>query len=395
MTDFALEWYGDEIADNITNALYNWDYVKRKMVRRFGSSTAQPLIEAKEMRLSRDQTLEQYFRAKVRLLNQTSIDESEKIQMLTDGLPLDWKKSFAPIPINTTDTWFESAQKVEAVHSKPTFKKDNHFKPNFKPQYKPKPQKSFQLKTFSKYSEENPPLCDHCRNIGLNEYHWHRNCPNKTKRFGNQQPSGSRHTYPKSIDYKQRKPIKGNQSSTQALNNTSGSEDENTFSSSNQNSKRKPKFDRCDHLESIPHSTKVSSATVSTEQLVQFVDVEVKLNGVRINSFVDSGSTISVTSEKTLKRLNVAIEPNSSIPLNQVSGKTRTVGSFKAQLQIANRVKPVTIHVISGFKYPLLLGLDVGRQFGLLLDLKDCKVSMASNNSNNPYTSLNLSPSEK
>ena len=87
LSDIALEWYGDEVADNIHNPQYNWDYVKQKMIRRFGSSTAQPLIEAQDLSLRSGQTLEDYYRAKIRLLNQTSLSEPEKLQMLTQGLP--------------------------------------------------------------------------------------------------------------------------------------------------------------------------------------------------------------------------------------------------------------------------------------------------------------------
>ena len=90
LTDTALEWYGDEIADNIINPQYTWDFVKQKMIRRFGSTTAQPLIEAQNLCLTFGQTLEEYFRAKIRLLNQTSLSEPEKIQMLTQGLQHAW-----------------------------------------------------------------------------------------------------------------------------------------------------------------------------------------------------------------------------------------------------------------------------------------------------------------
>ena len=86
-----------------------------------------PSSKPKTYHFKADQTLEDYYRAKVRLLNQTTLSEHEKVQMLTAGLPHSWKVSLAPIPITTTDVWFESAQRVEAVHSKPVFQKD--FKP--------------------------------------------------------------------------------------------------------------------------------------------------------------------------------------------------------------------------------------------------------------------------
>src|SRR5437868_5472221 len=99
----ALEWYGDEIAEQ---PQISWDQVKDSMCKRFGVSTAQPLIAAQKLIKQSNQTLEEYYRQKIRLLNQTNLSASEKAQMLTEGLPYIWKCSLAPIIINSTDNWF-------------------------------------------------------------------------------------------------------------------------------------------------------------------------------------------------------------------------------------------------------------------------------------------------
>ena len=119
-----------------------------------------------------------------------------------------------------------------------------------------------------------------------------------------------------------------------------------------------------------------------------FLEVNVKLNGTAIKSFVDTGSTLSVVSEKTFKRLNAPLIPNTAITLNQITGQTQTIGCFRTDLQIGSTTKSVTLHVINGCKYPLLLGLDAGKLFGLHLDLKHSKVSMPSNPSDNEHTSV-------
>ena len=379
LSDAALEWYGDDVADNITNPQYTWDFIKQKMVRRFGCSTAQPLIEAKDPSLQRDQTLEEYYRAKIRLLNQTSLSEHEKIQMLTAGLPHSWKVSLAPIPITTTDVWFESAQRVEALYSKPVFKKD------FKPRSPNRSQHSFQLDSnpsteathYSATESPAPYPCRYCQQEGLNEYHWHRQCPIKAN-YG-QRSRDYRQTTPKQIDNRSRKPIKANDSTA---------EDNQSRDSSSESQTPRQGIKT---LTVAPEAISVANI----EQVMSFVEVDVKLNGIPIKSFVDSGSTLSVVSEKTFKRLEVQLMPNTSLTLDQISGQTKTIGCFTTQLQIGNQTKSVKLHVIKDCHYPLLLGMDLGKLFGLQLDLKHSKVSFPSNSSDNECATLTSKDSNK
>ena len=372
LSDAALEWYGDDVADNIANPQYTWDFIKQKMVRRFGCSTAQPLIEAKDLSLQRDQTLEEYYRAKIRLLNQTSLSEHEKIQMLTAGLPHSWKVSLAPIPITTSDVWFESAQRVEALYSKPVFKKD------FKPRSPHRSQYSFQLDSNpstapTQYTATEAPApypCRYCQQEGLNEYHWHRQCPIKAK-YG-QTSRDYRQTTPKQIDNRSRKPIKANDSTAE--------DNQSRDSSSESQTPRQG-------IKTLTVAPEVISVA-NTEQVMSFVEVDVKLNGIPLKSFVDSGSTLSVVSEKTFKQLNVQLMPNTSITLDQISGQTKTSGCFTTDLQIGNQTKSVKLHVIKDCHYPLLLGMDLGKLFGLQLDLKHSKVSFPSNSSDNECATL-------
>ena len=133
-----------------------------------------------------------------------------------------------------------------------------------------------------------------------------------------------------------------------------------------------------------------TSATQTSQGYTDhFLHIDVKLDDIPLRAYVDSGSTISVASKQTLQRLNKQVIPNSAIHVRQVSGKTKTIGCFQAQLQIKNNVQTINFHVIPSFQYPLLLGLDVGQQFGLLLDLNKCKVSLASNPTDSEYSPLN------
>ena len=87
----ALEWFGDEIAPHATTI--TWSETKDKFIRRFGVATSTPLIDAQRRRLKREETVEQYFKAKMRLLRRTHLIEQEVVQQLTDGLPFSWKLS--------------------------------------------------------------------------------------------------------------------------------------------------------------------------------------------------------------------------------------------------------------------------------------------------------------
>ena len=387
LSDVALEWYGDEIADNIGNPQYNWDLVKQRMVRRFDCSSAQPLIEAKDLKLKQNQTLEDYYRAKIRLLNQTSLSEPEKIQMLTEGLPFTWKASLAPIPIITTDVWFECAQKVEAIQSKSFARRDTNHKPQYKSQNKP--HRSFNLNTQRQQRPESqaPYPCRYCQNQGRVEYHWHSECPIKAKYRRNRD---SRQTTPKQLAPSNRNTNQSNPT-TAVAQPTRDSSSDSSQSNQTQGPSAQPN-QRRGH--SGFHCSADKALTTENGIVLRFLDVDVKLEGVPIKSFVDSGSTISVASLKTIKRLNVSLIPNSAISLDQVSGLAKTIGSFKAKLQIANKTKSVTFHVIKDFKYPLLLGLDIGKRFGLHLDLGQSKISMLSSPNDTEYTTLTLEHSQ-
>ena len=99
--------------------------------------------------------------------------------------------------------------------------------------------------------------------------------------------------------------------------------------------------------------------------------METHVNHIPIQAFIDTGSTISIISYQQLKRLNLTLEPSSSITIRQANSNTRSIGRVKVLLTIENITHPIHLHVLSHFKYPLLLGLDVGNLFGLHIDVKD------------------------
>ena len=363
LSDTALEWYGDEIASNIGNPQYNWDFVQQKMVRRFGTSTAQPLIEVKNMSLRRDQTLEDYYRAKIRLLNQTSLSEAEKIQFLTDGLPYTWKCSLAPIPITTTDVWFESAQRVEAFQSKPVYHKDNQFKNKdiqFK-QFKPQQNHSLALNT----PNNSPPYpCRYCQYYGREELHWHSECPLKAK-YRNQ-------SYGNSFS-------NGNNRNNTSVKTLEPSNTQQPPDSSDDSSQEDTNAGN-----SFAQTVGEHSPMANNIRQNPYPSLDVKLNGKPITAIIDTG--ISIATEKIFRSLNTQLIPKSTIQITQLCGQTQTIGCTKAKLQIEDITKEISLHIIPNFKYPLLLGLDVGKHFDLSIDLKTCKVSTKLSPSANEYS---------
>ncbi len=162
----ALEWYGDEIAGR---SITQWEVVKNKFIKRFGVSTATPLIDAQRLYLKRDQTVEEYFREKMRLLRQTNLSEDEIIQQLTEGLPFSWKMTITASRPADTSSWVEIAQQIEA-HQKSANRKPLNINPRHQ-----------RSKSFNLTAPVKPRTpCQYCLKRGKEEFHWHRECPNNT-----------------------------------------------------------------------------------------------------------------------------------------------------------------------------------------------------------------------
>ena len=171
----ALEWFGDEIALHATTI--TWSETKDKFIRRFGVATSTPLIDAQRRRLKREETVEQYFKAKMRLLRRTHLIEQEVVQQLTDGLPFSWKLSMTAAKPSDSNTWVELAQQIETHFASA----NNNNRPNqFRKPFQPK--RNFTPRSLNvTQTQRKPPQCRFCQKRGLTEYHWHRECPNNTQ----------------------------------------------------------------------------------------------------------------------------------------------------------------------------------------------------------------------
>ena len=79
------------------------------------------------------------------------------------------------------------------------------------------------------------------------------------------------------------------------------------------------------------------------------------------------------------RQLNLSLIPNSSILVHQVEDSSRTLGRVNTYLTIQNVTHLVTIHVLARFRYPLLIGLDIGRLYGIHVNLRNFTVTLPYN----------------
>ncbi|UYV70777.1 hypothetical protein LAZ67_8000572 [Cordylochernes scorpioides] len=177
LTDSALEWYADEIISN--PAIKRWEVVKEKLIQRFGSYNANPIVSASHRRLKREESIENYFQDKIRLLNQTHLTKEEKINLLTDGLPNDWKDLIVAAQPTDTTKWFHIAASIEQNRASIQFK----------------PKNKIHLATKNNDNRKNvcPFWCPICSKKGIKIKHWVTDCeeydPNYKKDRPNQNTS--------------------------------------------------------------------------------------------------------------------------------------------------------------------------------------------------------------
>ena len=73
-----------------------------------------------------------------------------------------------------------------------------------------------------------------------------------------------------------------------------------------------------------------------------------------------------------------------------MDGITWSIGRCNVIIQIGHQKHICPVHVIANFKYPFLLGLDIGSIFDLHVDIKDRKVTMKSYNRPKRYFAAHL-----
>ena len=313
----ALEFYSDDIVPD-RNTL-TWDEVRQKFESRFGSGETEPVTTAIRRRLKREESVKQYYDSKLPLLRRTGMTINGMCAILTEGLPQSFRPHFYGRRFEDTLEWLRLASDIEADVNSNTFR----------PQHQ----------------THSSPQCKYCRDLGLTEYHWHNECPNRR----------SRTTHNRSQEEQ-----------------SSEEEEEPSLYANNTEVKH------CGQCNAVILNH------MKAELNPKLIEVVTSINDVHIPAIVDTGSTHSCISSQLAAELNLKPKPNSAITISQVNSSFQTQGCIKTQLTIANRTESVTLHIIPRFRYPLLIGLDIGTHFGLQIDLNRCTVSVSSNSKLGP-----------
>lgn len=339
----AFEWF----ASDIIGQSLTWTQVKNRMTLRFIRATAKPLIQANRLHLKLGENVETYFNKKTKLLKQTTLSDPEICDLLTEGLPEHWRNRLFGIEIRSLNQWINLASELELMmnRQKPTHKQHKTFYTE---------QSTSKHSTSDGNKRPNTP-CRYCKDKGQTIYHWHRECPNRS--FNN--------TKPKSLAIK---------------------EDDETY----------PNCHKCSNESKSPSRTindkaHGSNATFHTSlgPVFKLIDVPVIINGQNIRAFIDSGSTLSIISYKQANKLNLELSSSRTLRIGQALGSFSTIGIVTAPVTLYDITQTIDLHVVDGFGYPLLLGLDAGQKFRIKLDLERRKVTIPSTF---PYSSacLNL-----
>ncbi|UYV80583.1 K02A2.6-like, partial [Cordylochernes scorpioides] len=224
-----------------------------------------------------------------------------------DGLPNDWKDLIVAAQPTDATKWFHIAASIE----------QNRVSIQFKPKNK------IHLATKNNDNRKNvcPFWCPICSKKGIKIKHWVTDCEDYDPNYKKDRP--------------------------------------------NQNTSVK-------QVCGAPELLNVSTLTnTPTQGAFKLINISVEVNGIPAQAFVDTGATVSIINWRLFKRTRLQLQPNSDIHISQPDGVTRTCGSLQTKVRIDKLIKPVTLHVMKNFKYPLLIGLDVASLFNLLIDVKD------------------------
>ena len=365
----ALEFFSDDIAPD-RNTL-TWDEVREKFELRFGSGEIEPVVTATHRRLRREETIKQYFDSKLPILRKTGLPVNGMCALLTEGLPMSYKSHFYGRRFNDTLEWLRLASDIEAdiTSQQLRYSYDSRkqteahtFMSQPYNQNKPLGQQS---KRFN--SNEKPPYpCRYCQALGQTVFHWHRECPTRQSNTSQNNSTHNADSVGEPLLRSQRSDLTDPQTPSSTVFHSTAAEDK-----------------QCNGI-ILNH--------IKTDQNPTHVDIVVNINNVRIPAFVDTGSTHSFISTELAKQLKLEPKSNTELSVTQVNGSFRSKGSTETQIRIANRTESVSLQIVDGFRYPLLIGLDIGKQFGLTIDLNNWTAIVSNKESESTLSSQQTTP---
>ena len=308
LTNDALAWYAQEIAPARE---MDWTEVRERFLARYGSATFPLLMAAEQRRLMANETVHHYAQDKMRLLRNAKLSMENALTMLTSGTPVSYQTSLLGLNPKTFDDWLRIAGSIENSR--------RQVKPPLRQfEQRPTPQRVNAMANDRRIerprrdqSKPNTP-CRFCEERGLkNQFHWHRECPNRAGAFY--------------------------------------SEFEPTASATSE------------EMGAVPSNSVERGFKLAWRPALKLIYFDALVNDHKITAFLDTGSTVNVMSTTQAEDLNLNIDSSASISVNTVSGHTTSAGRLFAIVTIGRYERLLLIHVFDKFGTNLLLsGRDAG-----------------------------------
>lgn len=107
----ALQYYADKIMDTADD---EWEIIKVRLTQRFDPIKLRNLHEGMRRSLRLSESVEDYYQAKLDLLEGTSATYQEILETLTGGLPKRWQPVMEAATITSLEQWLRMAKTFEA-----------------------------------------------------------------------------------------------------------------------------------------------------------------------------------------------------------------------------------------------------------------------------------------
>ena len=187
-------------------------------------------------------------------------------------------------------------------------------------------------------SKKKPPTpCKFCTDLGQTNYHWHRECRNRT-------PSTTPET-------------------TNVI-----TADDNT---------------------DTPPVTNVSKSDINVPAVGNFITTPAKIGNWDLVATVDTASTINLMPLSIAEYLNLTIDRHASSDLSMAKGTAKTSGIAHFKLTIGSITKSISALLLKDFQYTLLIGTKTCSRFRMVIDTENWSVNLKSSRPQaNPNSAL-------
>ena len=108
----------------------------------------------------------------------------------------------------------------------------------------------------------------------------------------------------------------------------------------------------------------------------ELINMNVRVDGKKAVGILDTGATASCCSPDLAMRLSLEILPDNT-PIMQVDTVTYPLGIVNTKVRVEGIEIEAKLYVIKNLDWDLLVGLDIGRQFKLIIFLEDMRVELA------------------